>query len=243
MMQLTPFSRMKFCFLGGFCAAVLFVVPLRAQTFNYSVLVNSTSWQELTSQTLCNTVNVTWASSYRLPIGFSFPFNGTSCDSVTVETNGYLVFDENRDQAFTAYSMFRDKLDASGNHSVLSYQLTGTVGNRIFKLQYKNVGLSDYPMELLSYQIWLHESGRIELITGNNSYQPDPNDSLAVADTSQYVRTGLLNMNMTGTVRGYFAGTTSSGPGGQPLNDAFPEPVFFNVIPAAGTRFVFLPIN
>jgi hypothetical protein len=238
----TPKSMKRTGLSGLILFAMLFLArPAAGQDFNYSVQIGTTSWSELSSQTLCNTVNIMWESAYRIPIGFSFVFNGISYDSVSIETNGYLVFDSNRNHAFTAYGTFGDKTDTLENHSVLGYELTGSSGNHVLKIQYKNVGQSNHTNELLSYQIWLHQNGTIDVITGENTFQPDPNDSLSVADTSQHIYTGLLNMNMQGTVRGYFVGSTLSGPGGQPVNDTTPDPVYFNTVPASGTRFTFSP--
>lgn len=212
-----------------------------AQDFNYTATLDVTTWQELPSQTICNTGNAEWQFAYRIPIGFSFPFNGANYDSLTIETNGYLLFDTDRNQAFTAYFQFQDKIDSLGNHAVLGYATSGTAGNQILKIQYKNVGQYSDPGEYLSYQIWLYENGRIDMVTGPNSYQPDSlNPNL---DTTQYIRTGLLNTNMTGTNRGYFIGQTQSGPAGQPLNDTTPAIPVFNSVPASGTRYSFIPVT
>ena len=236
-------TRMRFGFLV-LLGAVLFASPqAKGQDFNYTVAINTSTWSELSSQTLCNSVNLSWADSYIIPIGFMFPFNGNFYDTVRIETNGYLVFDANREHAFTAYNSFRQKLDSIGNYSVLSYELGGTIGNHIMKIQYKNVGQQQSPHEFLSYQIWLYENGHIDVITGPHSYSSNPNDPYSVPDTNQFVRTGMLNMYMTGTVFGYFVGQTATGSGGQPANSAQPDPVYFNTIPESGTRFTFLPAS
>ncbi|MCA6363632.1 MAG: hypothetical protein IM638_11395 [Bacteroidetes bacterium] len=210
---------------------------LRGQQFNYTLQVNTTTWSELSSQTLCNSVNQPWQDSYIVNLGFRFPVNGDTVEYIDIETNGYILFGGNRSNAFTSYSVFRSKIDSLGNHSVLSYDLTGTSGSHILKIQFKNVGQNQSFDEGLSYQVWLYESGRIDVVTGNNSYQSSP------VDTNQYVRIGLLDMYMQSTVNGFFAGITSTGPGGEPLNSSQEAPIYFNSVPAAGTRLVFLPVS
>jgi hypothetical protein len=219
------------CFLFGNTA-------LRAQDFNYTLQVNTTTWTELTSQTLCNAVNQPWQSGYRIATGFSFPFNGGSYDSLTINTSGALVFDSYGNQAFSAFSGFAGKQDSLGNYSVLGYTLTGSAGNRILKIQYKNVGQSASPFEYLSYQLWLYESGRIDVVCGPNTYQPALNEP---SDTAQYILLGAHDMNMAGVNRGYFAGLVSNTISGQPCTEQNPVPVHLNAVPASGTRFVFTP--
>ena len=244
MPRLTPKSMKHTGLSGLFLFIVLFLAgSSAAQNFNYSVQVNTTSWSELSSQTLCNAVNQPWQPSYKIPIGFSFVFNGISYDSVTINTSGALVFDAFGNHAFSAYSGFSGKLDSANNHSVLGYTLSGTSGNQILKLQFKNIGQSASPYEYLSYQLWLYQSGRIDVIAGPNTYQPDPNDPQAVADSAQYILIGAHDMHMMAATRGYFVGVTASGIAGQASTEENPVPVFLNVVPASGTRFIFTPVS
>jgi hypothetical protein len=87
----------------------------------------------------------------------------------------------------------------------------------------------------------LYEGGQIAVITGPNSYQPTTANPQQ--DTTQYVRIGLLNPNMTGTTRGYFIGQVASGVAGQPLDDTNPSIIVFKTIPPPGTRYVFTPVT
>lgn len=233
---MTPFQRILLVALFSFCTPFL----LRAQTpsFNYSLSSDSVAWSELTSQTLCNTINTAWNSQYRIPIGFSFPFAGRNFDSLNIETNGYLQFDADNYYAFTAFHSFRDKLDSNGFHSVLSYALSGTSPNRVLKIQYKNAGQADVPAETLSYQIWLRENGSIEVRIGPNSYT-----DVAMSDTSQLVRLGPLNKNMNTPVNAFFATGNFRQATGQTQDENHPEPGYMHAIPLPGWRYVFVPVN
>ena len=228
-------TRMRFGFFV-LLGAVLFASPqAKGQDFNYTLQVNTTNWSELSSQTLCNSVNQPWQSSYRIATGFSFPFNGGSYDSVTIETNGYLVFDRNRDQAFAAFTTFYNVIDTSGNNSVLGYEVSGTAGNKILKIQYLHVGLNNYSTEQLSYQLWLHENGQIEVIVGENSFQS--------SNSASPFLLGVLDMNMMAENRGYLVGYTSGNYIGQPVNNQTPEPLQIGTLPQSGTKFLFIPVG
>src|ERR1700741_3753599 len=73
---------------------MLFSASSTAQDFNYSFTKDSVAWQELNAQTILNRDNNAWNFSYKIPIGFTFNYLGKNFDSLTIETNGYFVFDE-----------------------------------------------------------------------------------------------------------------------------------------------------
>jgi hypothetical protein len=248
----------SFSFLKLFFLMILFIGSRsNAQNFNYTVSSDSVSWQELNSPTILNMVNDGWDFSYRMPIGFSFAFAGQNFDSLTIESNGYLVFDKNRNYAFTMFNQFTDRTDSLGNHSVLGYELSGSSGNHILKIQYKTVGLSKNDPRALSFQIWLKENGTIEVRTGHSDYHwanemqssidPQTNEVtqtiVQVVDTTQYCRIGLLNMNMDTPVRGYFIGGDSNSPTGISCTEANPGTALLTSIPYTGRRYVFVPLS
>lgn len=59
------------------------------------------------------------------------------------------------------------EISASGNFSTISYKTDGNLGSRIFKMEYKNVGLYEEDAELsttndyLSFQTWIHEGSNV----------------------------------------------------------------------------------
>ncbi len=236
-------------------AGILLCTASKAQNFNYTFVKDSVVWQELNSQTILNTNNSAWNFSYKIPIGFSFEYLGNEFDSLTIETNGYLVFDQDRNYALTAFLGFGDCVDATGNHSVLGYALSGTVGNRILKIQYKNTSISSNSTQFFTYQVWLKESGAAEIHIGPNDFQPalvitnNVIDSLTTQsdttyinpDSTQAYRIGLINMNMNSETRGLFIGGTTAAPQSQPVNDANPDPFYLVRAPSQGTRYTFTP--
>lgn len=216
--------------------AVLATCSSYAQQFNYTVTTNTVTWQELNSQTILNTGASAWAESYRIPIGFDFPCNGNSYDSLTITANGYIVFDAQQNCAFTAFNRFAGLPDTNGNYPVIGYELTGSTGNHVLKIQFKDVMQHEDPSKKLSFQLVLNENGVTGVIVGTHDFTPGI-DSLNVQ------RIGYLNMNMNTSVRGYIMSGNPSSPGAQQVTAVSPElPDLFG-LPATGTRYYFTPNN
>lgn len=177
------------CILTSLIAGMLFSTSVRSQDFNYSFAKDSVAWQELNTQTILNGGNSAWNFSYKIPIGFPFNYLGRNFDSLKIETNGYLVFDDNRNYALTAFSGFGDCIDDFGNHSVLGYELSGTSGNRILKIQFKNAGSSSQTNKHFTYQIWLRENNALEVHIGQNDLQP----GFVISNRTTWVESVLLD--------------------------------------------------
>jgi hypothetical protein len=243
----------KLLFIIAFLLAAYGVT--RAQSFDYTVTTDSVAWNELNAQTILNTNNSAWNFSYRVPIGFTFNFLGRNFDSLTVETNGYIVFDENRNYAITAFSGVGDHVDSLGNHAVIGYELTGSTGNHILKLQYKNASPFISGNEIQSWQVWLRENGNVEVHIGPGTMRCNEIPIQGVSeftemdtlyyvtqlDSAQHFRIGLLNMNMDTEVRGYFIGANPSAPATHSIDDNTPEIPVLDFIPARGYRYTFTP--
>ena len=228
---------------------------LSAQNFNYSINRDSVAWNELNAQTILNASNTPWEVSYRIPIGFSFNYLGQNFDSVTIETNGYIVFDGVRNYAFTAFSELGDVEDSVGIHSVISYENTGTPGNRTLKVQFLNCGISGDFKERQSWQIWIKEDGSIAILIGPGTLREQTNtvslthpvtlnDSIVTVveiDSVHNTRIGLINMNMDTPLRGYFIGNDPSAPASQSINNEQPEALRLYCIPPKGYLYPFTP--
>ncbi|MCD4746857.1 MAG: T9SS type A sorting domain-containing protein [Bacteroidales bacterium] len=108
---------------------------------------------------------------FNIPIGFDFEFYGQSFDEVHIR--GYIHFDQGDYYFINQFfvGLFVDRGD-----SPVSYLLEGSPGNRILKLEWKNMGfwgeynalgtMDDY----VNSQLWLYEgSNNIEILIGPNS--------------------------------------------------------------------------
>jgi hypothetical protein len=234
----------RFC---SFIVGMLLALTGESQSFDYSFSKDSVAWQELSNQTILNSGNGAWSFSYKIPIGFSFNYLGRNFDSLRIETNGYLVFDNDRNYALTAFLGFSDCVDAQGNHSVLGYELSGTNGNHILKIQFKNTGSMKQTSKHFTYQIWLKENGVVEIRIGPDEYQPgiiimnQYDTVLTNRDSLQFYRVGLINMNMDAETNGFFIGGNVSSPQGQPVDQNHTDPIYMMCAPSQGTRYTFTP--
>ena len=251
-------------------ALLLLPFGLAAQDFSYTVSSDSVAWNELNAQTILNTSNSAWEFAYRIPIGFSFNYLGRSFDSLTIETNGYLVFDAEHSYSFTAFNQFGDHIDGQGNHAVIGYELSGGTNNHVLKIQYKDAAQWTNDSRVQSWQIWLGESGAITVVAGPGTYRhamlpmtvPDSSvtsDSLQgtqvsyfestrmvyQTDSSQYCRIGLLNQNMDTETSGYLIGGSTLLPTGMPIgnNNNNDSHAYLITIPEQGYRYVFTPAH
>lgn len=222
--------------LVGFTLAGL---SLRSQDFNYTVTTDSVAWNALNTQTILNSNNSAWNFSYKIPIGFTFSFLGRNFDSLTIETNGYVVFDHERNYALTTFSGVGDHIDTAGNHAIIGYELSGSTGNHILKIQYLNCSPNAVGDEIQSWQVWLKENGNVEVRVGAGTLRYNSNE----VDTEQRYRIGLLNMNMDTEERGIFVGGDPLAPQTQPVNNTYPDILIMETFPATGYRYTFIPSN
>jgi hypothetical protein len=219
---------MKTRFLTAF--ATLFFCMARAQNFAYSLSSGNSNYSDLPGATSLNN-GANWNNhTYKIPIGFSFPFAGQNFDSVTIEPNGFLVFDAKRNYAFATYKGLFCKQDTTDTWSSVSYLPSGGV----LKLQFKNVGFYPYDKrELFNFQVWLYSSGNIEIHTGSN-----PNADYIANDQTTLL--GLINMNQDTNPKAFVASGSPNSPTGSTINSNDPL-VYLNPIPANGTVFTFMP--
>lgn len=229
----------------------------RAQDFKYTVSTDSVAWNPLGTQTFLCGGNSEWDFAYKIPIGFTFGFCGRNFDSLTVETNGYIVFDNDRNYALTAFSGMGDRVDATGNHSLIGYELSGATGSRVLKIQYLGCGPNRNGAGAQSWQIWLRENGNVEFRIGNGtlrcntvttiSYDEENEvmDTVTVTqlDSAQTYRIGLLNMNMNTESRGLFITADPAAPTAVTVSENDPEVLPLQFLPTAGRRYVFTPSN
>lgn len=223
-------------------AALLYMLCAKAlgQSFNYTLSVDSAgTYTALAAKTAITGTDTVWDFVNEKAIGFSFPFNGQSFDSIYIERNSYIVFDRPRTLALLVYPGFSCKPDSQGNYSPLEFNLEGSAPNRILKLQYTRVGQTEYPAEYLSYQVWLHESGRIDVITGAHTYPIA--DSTNYSDTLYPCQIGLINPNMNTTTNGLFLKGSPTQPASQPINETYTDISFLRSFPRPGTKYSFIP--
>ncbi|WP_196894482.1 T9SS type A sorting domain-containing protein [Aureivirga marina] len=143
---------------------------------------------------------------YEIPIGFPITINDEEYTSVHLTNYGsggqvFLKNQGNNDEVIIGISLF-DLVDRGSNNvseSPISYVLNGAVGNRIFKMQWKNAGfqLPDLADSYINFQLWIHEnSGNIQLYYGdvNVSYPELLYNNFNVPITGDAIMLGTVNL-------------------------------------------------
>lgn len=141
------------------------------------------------------TKGLTWIyPQLTIPIGFNFTYFDTTINTVYIEDlapGAGLTVSDSESGIIPALTVFgADIIDwnfdtilgagASGGISPISYKLSGLSGNRILKIQWKNVGFvgdmeaNGMSIDYVNFQLWLYEdSNTIEIHFGpNNITQP-----------------------------------------------------------------------
>ena len=154
---------------------VIFIISLFSISKSYTQAYSFSQSQEvyiaLEASTSINKDSI-WSGfqAYTIPIGFPFSYMDSSFTTVSLEATGRLIFD---DAHYYYADMFvvlgmQDK-GGSSSLSPLSYQLSGTLGDQILKIEIQNATYNNDLNSTINYQIWLYESdGKIELHMGPN---------------------------------------------------------------------------
>ncbi|HRP88987.1 MAG TPA: T9SS type A sorting domain-containing protein [Edaphocola sp.] len=110
-----------------------------------------------------------------ITIPFQFKYQNTAISSVEIETEGSLYFNNTGMPSIMGIMMDYD----SKNRGKVFYETTGNNGNRIFKVEYRNLGRYEDSTnnDTVNFQIWLYEADNaIEYHLGFNNV---PNSSIA----------------------------------------------------------------
>jgi hypothetical protein len=146
------------------------IVQLQAQPYSFTQYTSP--YTPLSNGTSINNGN-TWSGfqTFNVPIGFSFEFVGANFTTVDFEASGRLIFDPAHlhfADMFTVAGM-QDK-GTSASLSPLSYELAGSAGSQICKIEVSNATYQNDPAATVNYQIWLYEGSNIlEMHMGPNS--------------------------------------------------------------------------
>lgn len=177
---------MKKIILFSLSFYILFTV--KAQTYNFSSTTGT--YSNLTGSISLNNTSPWDDPEFTIPIGFNFQYfnttitefslfgigDGADLSTQTIPTGTLPIllvygadiadrgYDDNNQNATT------------GSLSNISYLLEGTVGNRILKIEWNNVGFyediidDDISTDFTNFQLWLFEgSNAIEIHFGPNS--------------------------------------------------------------------------
>lgn len=132
--------------------------------------------------------NMVWEyPDYTIPIGFDLQFYNLSISNFYISSDfltSIVLNVDNTDAIFAAIaplgSVISDRnieTPGLGSASPLSYQVTGDIGSRIFKLEWKNVGFEndiwmydEMATDYANFQLWCYESSNIIEFRYGESY-------------------------------------------------------------------------
>lgn len=144
---------------------------LTAVAQGYTLSVSSENYTDLTGETSLTHGQI-WDDPFdTIPMGFDFDFFSRTLDTLYLSDYGLggMLLDKNDDglnsmgdvSLFLPYGVdIIDRGDFTGiSESEISYKVEGSVGNRITKIQWKNVGFISGPYsDYTNFQLWLYEA-------------------------------------------------------------------------------------
>jgi hypothetical protein len=181
------------------------------------------------------------SSSFAVPLGFTFSFSNQAITSINVLARGIQFVGVGNLYMLVYFTPFGggliQDLSIKNNNttslSPVSYLMSGTPGNRIGKVEWKNAGVasSPDPSHFVSCQLWLYEQdGRIEIHFGSSF-----TDSTSFPNNLIFIKT-LSDRNIAVAPTG-----NSNNPGYVVENCT--TPCYNSVVgtPALGTVYIFTP--
>lgn len=153
------------------------------QNYNYDFSVSTGTYQDLTNSTSLNNGNVWDDPQYIIPIGFDFEIGNKTYTTLYITEaglGGVLISDPSSQGVFSLMAPIAQDIEdreliLGQSSSPISYKTVGTVGNRILKVEWNNVGffgggIDDY----MNFQLWVYESSNIVEYRYGSSDVPSP---------------------------------------------------------------------
>jgi hypothetical protein len=214
--------------------AVAMTHALTAQNFSYTIAKDSSSYVSLAGAEVISAGENFLNKRFSVHLPFQFNFCGSATDSLQIEGNGFLTFNEQEGMALVAFNNFSSRPDTSQAYSSSILSLTeGSPGNRVVKIQFSH--LAQYTVsqnDFLDYQVWLYENGnRIEFHMGANSFG-------GYDDLPQLL--GIINRNMNTVNKAFLISGAASGPSAQLISGDDPF-AYLHTVPSQGLIYKLTP--
>lgn len=213
----------------------------------YTFVAETAAYTPLTGTTSL-TGNASWDDpAATIPMPFAFTVQGQQVDSLLLEgLGGSLIGLQNNNPIFSIVAPFEADIidrgyDSSVSLSSISYKVDGTAGNRILKIEWKEVGsYGEYSNNggilamYISFQAWIYEGTNvIEYRYGANTIN-DPS-TFYEGDPGAIIGTALTDGNAS------LVANLISGPVASPVFGLTVLPL--NGTPANGTLYRLTPIG
>lgn len=105
-------------------------------------------------------------------IEFDQPFNFLDIDMASIDIDNFLLFDE---EEYINVEISLNTIEKIDNSSAVLYKIEGDEGNRILKVEWRNIQMLDTPESYCNTQIWLHESSDvIDFYFGEGDFADTP---------------------------------------------------------------------
>ena len=152
----------------------------QSQVLNYNFSTFTNEYSDLTNPTVLTTE--TWDDpDLIVPLGFDFLFECVSYNELFIGygVGGFIIFQNGATLANAIIATSADIIDVGYNDgeimSPISYQVSGTPGSQICKVEWKNCGFYNQAEEgifpdRVSFQLWIYEgSNDFEIRYGQNT--------------------------------------------------------------------------
>ncbi|MDG4946925.1 T9SS type A sorting domain-containing protein [Weeksellaceae bacterium KMM 9713] len=240
----------------------------------YTLTVEDTPYEEITNGTSI-TNGIIWQEIQgELPLGFDFTLEDITFNTLYVTTStteGLLLptldFSQNMPVICAVVAEFADRnaidfdsLGEEGGLSDVSYTTIGEPGERIFILQYKNVGFedeiwdNDSSNDFMNFQIWLYEGsnkiayhfGSSEINYPDSSFWGVPGPSIGLFSELQFELENNYVVDFYPMDNGYFILGDSDNPILSVQTDEEimgVGDIFFTGVPAEHKKLILEPSN
>lgn len=170
---------------------------VKAQDYTYSTF--TAPFQYLTNPDTLSIDIPDWDDDgFFISTGFPVNIMGEIYDSVAVETNGSLIFYNTAEQLmngtdtlpvfmpfgeFISNSGYVDLRYRTDGTSPIGYEITGSAGARIAKIEWRNAGFYNDPnnyADFVNFQAWIYEgTGDVEFRYGSSQVSPESYDGVS----------------------------------------------------------------
>ncbi|HYG53172.1 MAG TPA: hypothetical protein VD905_19870 [Flavobacteriales bacterium] len=128
----------------------------------YTFSTSTAAYTALTGATSANGSTVwSYATSFTVPIGFTFNFMGNNYTSLYVEGGGFTFFDLSYNYLLLPFGVALKDKGTSSSLSPISYKTEGSSPNRILKIEWSNADYFNNAGSTANFQLWLYETTNV----------------------------------------------------------------------------------
>jgi hypothetical protein len=128
----------------------------------YSFSSSSVTYASLTGTTSVNGSTVwSYATSFSVPIGFTFNFMGNNYTTIFVEGGGFTYFDAGYNYIILPFGVALEDKGTASSLSPITYKLEGSSPNQILKIEWSNADYYNNPGSTANFQLWLYETTNV----------------------------------------------------------------------------------